>query len=81
MEKNFNVGVIFMELYRKPIITTYAGITGIVPLAAVGAAATTAVEVAAGVAAVLGFLTGLGDKDFHPEHMRTLAARKNFALE
>lgn len=69
-----------METYKKPIITTYASITGIVPLAAVGAAATTAVEVAAGVVAVLGFLTGLGDKDFHPEHARALTERKSFAL-
>lgn len=67
-----------METYKKPIIMPQAVIKGIIPLAAV---ATTATEVAVGVAAVLGFLTGLGDKDFHPEHSLALTARKDFSLE
>lgn len=65
-----------METYRKPIIYSHTNINGVVPLAGV-----TLIEAAVGVASVLGFLTGLGDKDFHPEHARALTERKNFSLE
>lgn len=66
-----------MEIYKKPIIYSHSSIKGIVPVA-VAAAATSATEVAAGVAAVVGFLTGLGSDDFYPEHSRALTERKNF---
>ena len=64
-----------METYKKPIISPHANIKGVVPLAGV-----TLTEILAGAAAVAGFLTGLGDDDFHPEHSRALTERKNFAL-
>ena len=64
-----------METYKKPIISSHANIKGIVPLAGL-----TAIEVLAGVAAVAGFLAGLGDKDFHPEHSFALTERKDFSF-
>ena len=64
-----------MEIYKKPIIFSHSNIKGVIPLAGV-----TLVEVAVGAAAVIGFLAGLGDKDFHPEHARALTERKDFAL-
>ncbi len=64
-----------MKPYKKPIISSHVSVKGVVPLAGL-----TLVEVLAGAAAVAGFLTGMGDDDFHPEHTRTLTERKNFAL-
>ena len=64
-----------METYKKPMIYSHTSIKGVVPLAGV-----TLIEVLAGAAAVAGFLAGLGDKDFHPEHARALTERKDFAL-
>lgn len=62
-----------METYKKPIICSHTTINGVVPLAGV-----TLIEIAVGAASVLGFLTGLGDKDFHPEHACVLTERKTF---
>ena len=62
-----------METYKEPIISPHANIKGVTPLAGV-----TLIEIAVGAAAVVEFLTGLGDDDFHPEHLRALTKRKNF---
>lgn len=40
MEKNFNVGVIYLEKYKKPTIVGYNATRGIIPLAAAVGAAT-----------------------------------------
>lgn len=75
-----------MELYKKPVILSRTNISGIVPLAAVGAAVVAAAEsvslteAVVGAATVLGFMKGLGDDYDHPELARTLTARKNFVL-
>ena len=49
MEKNFNIGVIGLESYKKPTIVGYNATRGIIPLAAVGAATAIAPLIGAGL--------------------------------
>ena len=79
MEKNFNVGVTALELYKKPLIVGNASIGGILPLAALSAAKLAVVGVAFGLG-MGGLASKLGNKIINSSHTKILAARKSFAL-
>ena len=71
METDFNIGVIELETYKKPMISSHTSVDGIVPLAAVSL-----LEVAAAAATLAGVAKGLSSDDFRPERSRALTQRK-----
>lgn len=82
MEKNFSVGVIVLEVYKKPAIGCRDFLNGIfpaaiMPIVGLSAKALAVVGAAAGLAAGL----ASGDNRIDSTHTKILAARKNFVLE